>query len=287
MAVESWDDIRTALAVARNGTVSGAAQVLGVHHATVIRRIDALEEQLGARLFQRHPRGYALTEAGQALLKAAEQADERFAQMSAQIAGGGDRIEGDLIITSLPELADLVMPRLIALMRRHPTLRLRYLTDPRLFRLDAGEAHLAIRAGAQPTEPDYVVRPMAGIGHHLYAAAAYRDEYGALDDVTRHRFVLPGSEGRGAPYVRWLRERVGPENIVMVSNDSAAREAMIRAGLAMGWLPDGAASGLIRAMTRPEWSSDLWLVTHVDLHRTSKVQAALAALRGRTPPAGD
>ena len=99
MTLESWDDIRTALAVARSGTVSGAAQVLGVHHATVIRRIDALEEQLQARLFQRHPRGYALTEAGQALLKAAEQADERFSQMSAQIAGAGDRIEGDLIIT--------------------------------------------------------------------------------------------------------------------------------------------------------------------------------------------
>ncbi len=279
MKVESWDDIRTALAVARSGTVSGAAQMLGVHHATVIRRIDALEEQLQARLFQRHPRGYALTEAGQALLKAAEQADERFSQMSAQIAGAGDRIEGDLIITSLPELADLLMPRLISLMQQHPGLRLRYLTDPRLFRLDAGEAHLAIRAGAQPTEPDYVVLPLASTSHHLYASAGYLDAHGPVDDPSGHRFVLPGSEGRGAPYFKWIHDRVSPENIVMVSNDVAAREAVIRAGLAMGWLPAGSAAGLIRAMAMPEWDSDLWLVTHVDLHRTPKVQAALSALR--------
>ena len=64
MQVESWDDIRVAMAVARTGTVSGAAATLGVHHATVIRRIDALEASLKARLFQRHTRGYALTDAG-------------------------------------------------------------------------------------------------------------------------------------------------------------------------------------------------------------------------------
>ena len=162
MQIDSWDDIRNALAVARLGTVSAAAQVLGVHHATVIRRIDALEAALGVRLFQRHPRGYALTEAGQTLLDEAGAADARFAQMAARIAGAGERIEGDIVVTSLPELAGLVMPPLIGLMREHPGLRLRYVTDPRLYRLDTGEAQVAIRAGARPTEPDYVARHGVG-----------------------------------------------------------------------------------------------------------------------------
>ena len=61
--MNNWDEVKTALHVARIGTVSGAADVLGVHHATVIRHIDALEEQLGVKLFQRHPRGYTATEA--------------------------------------------------------------------------------------------------------------------------------------------------------------------------------------------------------------------------------
>lgn len=280
MTMENWDDIRVALAVARAGTVSGAAEALGVHHATVIRRIDALETQLGARLFQRHPRGYALTEAGQALLVAGGAADERFAQMAAQIAGSGDRIEGELVVTSLPELAGFVMPRLNALLRRHDGLRLRYVTDARLFRLDAGEAHVAIRAGAQPTEPDYVIRPMQPVFHRLYAAPAYLDANGPVADVARHRFCLPGPESHGAPVMRWLSDRVPPAHVVMISNDAEAREAVIRAGLAIGILADSRADGLTEVMCLPEWKSSLWLVTHVDLHRTSKVQAAVAALQG-------
>ena len=63
--MDNWDEIRTAYHVARAGTVSGAAADLGVHHATVIRHIDALEARLNVKLFQRHARGYTATEAGQ------------------------------------------------------------------------------------------------------------------------------------------------------------------------------------------------------------------------------
>lgn len=272
-----------ALAVARAGTVSAAADALGVHHATVIRRVDALEAQLGARLFQRHPRGYALTEAGRSLLQAATDAEERLAQMASQIAGAGNLIEGDLTITSLPGLADLVMPRLVGLMVGHPGLRLTYLTDVRLFRLDTGEAHLAIRAGARPTEDDYVVLPMAGVASVLYAAPSYLARHGPLDDLAGHRFALPGPSEERAPYMRWLSEHVPRNAVVLTSNDDHARETVIRAGLAVGALPASRAQGLVQAMTRPEWDAVLWLVTHVDLHRTPKVQAALAALRDQIP----
>ncbi|RMC38057.1 LysR family transcriptional regulator [Paracoccus alkanivorans] len=282
MNIESWDDIRTALAVARTGTVSAAAEALGVHHATVIRRVDALERQLGVRLFQRHTRGYALTEAGQVLLRSAGEADERFAQMASRIAGAGDRIEGDLVVTSLPELADLVMPRLLALLRRHPGLRLRYVTDARLYRLSTGEAHIAIRAGARPTEPDYVVRRLAVLPSRLYAAPAYLEAHGPVEDLARHRFAmpLPGAAGERAPYMRWLEERVPANNMVFLSNDFDAVEAVVRGGEALGVLKKERAEGLAEIMALPEWDSELWLVTHVDLHRTPKVQAALEALRG-------
>ncbi|MAL27015.1 MAG: LysR family transcriptional regulator [Croceicoccus sp.] len=280
MNIGSWDDIRIALAVARSGTVSGAAEALGVHHATVIRRIDALEAQLGTRLFQRHPRGYALTEPGQALLQVARDTDERFAQLAAQIGGAGDRIEGELVVTSLPGLSDLVMPRLIGLLRRHPGLRLNYVTDVRLFRLAAGEAHVAIRAGNRPTEPDYVVRRMTDLPQSLYATAGYLKDHGDPADLARQRLALPGPEARNAPLMRWLAARTPPDAVVMTANDTAAREAVIRAGLAMGPLPPARAAGLVEALSLPEWSSALWLVTHVDLHRTPKVQAAVAALRG-------
>ncbi|MFC3168408.1 MULTISPECIES: LysR family transcriptional regulator [Paracoccus] len=280
MSIESWDDLRIALAVARSGTVSAAAETLGVHHATVIRRIDGLEGQLGVKLFQRHPRGYALTEAGQAMLKVAGDADERFAQLAAQIVGGSDRIEGELVVTSLPELSDVVMPRLVRLMRQHPGLRLNYVTDVRLFRLDAGEAHVAIRAGSQPTEPDYVVRPMGTVRHPIYASPAYIAAHGPVSGIDGHRLALLGPQARNAPLMVWMRERVDPTQIVLTANDEAAREAVIRAGLAIGPLSPSRAEGLVEVMALPEWESRLWLVTHVDLHRTPKVQAVVAALRG-------
>ncbi|WP_207100983.1 LysR family transcriptional regulator [Paracoccus shandongensis] len=280
MNFDSWDDLRIALAVARHGTVSAAADTLGVHHATVIRRIDGLEAQLGVKLFQRHPRGYALTEAGQAMLKVAGEADERFAQLAARIAGGGDRIEGELVVTSLPELADVVMPRLIRLMRQHPGLRLNYVTDTRLFRLDAGEAHVAIRAGSQPTEPDYVVRSMGTMRHPVYAAPEYIAAHGAVTDIAGHSLALMGPQARNAPLMRWLQGRIDPGQIVLTASDESAREAVIRAGLAIGPLSPSRAEGLVEVMALPEWESRLWLVTHVDLHRSPKVQAAVAALRG-------
>lgn len=279
MNFDSWDDLRIALAVARTGTVSAAAETLGVHHATVIRRIDGLEQQLGVKLFQRHPRGYALTEAGQAMLKVAGDADERFAQLAAQIAGGGDRIEGELVVTSLPELADVVMPRLIRLMRQHPGLRLNYVTDVRLFRLDAGEAHVAIRAGSQPTEPDYVVRTIGTVRQPVYASPGYVAAHGTVADLEGHPLALPGPQARNAPLMRWLQGRVEPAHVVLTANEDSAREAVIRAGLAIGPLSPSRAEGLVEVMALPEWESRLWLVTHVDLHRTPKVQAAVAALR--------
>ncbi|MFV2038021.1 MAG: LysR family transcriptional regulator, partial [Paracoccaceae bacterium] len=81
--------MRTAYQVARAGTVSGAAEVLGVHHATVIRHVDALEQSLGVKLFQRHSRGYTPTEAGQDLLKVAAATDDQLAQLVGRIKGRG------------------------------------------------------------------------------------------------------------------------------------------------------------------------------------------------------
>ncbi|WP_088706251.1 helix-turn-helix domain-containing protein [Noviherbaspirillum denitrificans] len=58
-----WDDLRYVLAVARTGSLSGAARELAVRHSTMLRRIDAIEEKLQTRLFERLRSGYETTEA--------------------------------------------------------------------------------------------------------------------------------------------------------------------------------------------------------------------------------
>lgn len=288
MGIDNWDEIRTAYQVARIGTVSGAAEVLGVHHATVIRHIDALEARLGAKLFQRHPRGYTPTEAGAHLLAVGQATEDQFAQLAARIAGVGEEVSGELIVTSLPTLSGLVLPALRQLMFDHPGLRLRYLTDQRLFRLEYGEAHVAIRAGARPAEPDNVVQPLTQLQHALYAAPAYAESFGlpaTEEELAAHRFVGPEGVENRAPFHRWLAERIPSECIVFRANEFEAQECALREGMGLGFLPvreGGRDDGLIEVMgARPEWQAPLWLVTHVDLHRTPKVQAALAALKMR------
>lgn len=286
MPFDNWDEIRTAFQVARVGTVSGAAEVLGVHHATVIRHVDALEAKLGTKLFQRHPRGYTPTEAGQQLLSVGQATEDQFAQLAARIAGAGEEVTGELIVTSLPGLSGLVLQAMALLSVQHPGLRLRYLTDNRVFRLEYGEAHVAVRAGPRPTEPDNVVQ---SLGHHpnaLYGSQAYADRYGLPEsetDLQQHRFVASDNLDTRAPFLRWLTERVREEQIIVRANSFEAWQSAIELGLGLGFLPVRTANRDPRLIEvfppRPDWQSDIWLVTHVDLHRTTKVQAFVAALK--------
>ncbi len=286
MTIGNWDEIRTAFHVARLGTVSAAAEALGVHHATVIRHIDALEARLGAKLFQRHARGYTPTDAGRELLSVAQVADERFSQMAARIGGARDDISGELIVTALPGFLSLVSPAILRLLSAHSGLTVRYVTDQRVFRLEYGEAHVALRAGSRPQEPDNVVQPLMTEDYAIYGARSYIDRYGrpaTEDDLTGHRFVGPEDPRHRAPFWRWLLDRVPPEALVFRSNDVLATVDAVAGGAALGFMPVTAALGHPQVeqifAPRPEWQVPVWLVTHVDLHRTAKVQAFLAAVK--------
>ncbi|WP_299025457.1 LysR family transcriptional regulator [uncultured Sulfitobacter sp.] len=284
--MQNWDEVRTAYQVARKGTVSGAADALGVHHATVIRHIDALEGRLGVKLFQRHARGYTPTEAGEDLLRVAQATEDQFGQLVSRIKGHGTKVTGDLVVTSLVGLVPRIAPLLVAFQTEYPELVVRYLTGDRLFRLEYGEAHVAIRAGRAPEQPDNVVQPFVDLAVGLYAAQSYVARYGVPETVETydaHRFVGHEDEDNRAPFNQWLGQTVPRENIVFRSNDSQSLAAAVVAGAGIGFLtPQEAAAydNLVRvAAPRPEWSSPLWLVTHMDLHRTTKVQALLQFLK--------
>ena len=286
MSVESWDEIRTAYHVARVGTVSGAAEALGVHHATVIRHVDALEARLGVRLFQRHARGYTATEAGEDLLRVARATDDQFAQLVNRIRGGGRSVTGELVVTALPGLAPLLVPTLDRFRTAHPEVVLRLLTDTRLLRLEYGEAHVAIRAGARPQEPDNVVQPLARMRHGLYAARSYAEARGVPADENSfagHVFVGADNEETPVPFLRWLARSVPHEAIRWRSGDITALEDAVIAGAGLGFVAQWRAlrhRDLVCVLPpRAEWDVPLWLVTHVDLHRSAKVQAALAHLK--------
>ncbi len=286
--MQSWDEIQTAYHVARVGTVSGAAEALGIHHATVIRHVDALETRLGTKLFQRHPRGYSTTEAGELLLKVAQTTADQFSHLTERITGASNDISGELIVTSLPGLAQLVVATLARLKVAHPGLRVRYVSDPRLFRLEFGEAHVAIRAGGKPQEPDNVVQRFCSFPNALYASRGYIERHGmpARDDIAslaRHTFVGPVDVESPAPFYRWLAKHIAPDSIAFRTNEREAVLEAVSQGVALGFLTPFMLRGrddLVQVMPpQPDWETPLWLVTHVDLHRTRRVQLFLKAVK--------
>jgi DNA-binding transcriptional LysR family regulator len=286
MSVDTWDEIRTAYHVARMGTVSGAAEVLGVHHATVIRHVDALESRLGVKLFQRHARGYTATEAGLDLLQVAQATDDQFGQLVSRIKGRGDEVTGELVVTSLSGISPLISPVLVRFQQENPGLVVRFITGEKVLRLEYGEAHVAVRAGTRPDQPDNVVQPFHQLNVGLYASRDYIARRGRPEtdaDLAAHDFIGWDDPDSRAPSAVWMRANLPPSvNVYRCTDGIPMRDAVI-AGAGLGFLTACEARWhpeVVEVMpARDEWSAPLWLVTHVDLHRTTKVQAFLAALK--------
>ena len=131
-----------------------------------------------------------------------------------------------------------------------------------------------------------MVQPFVRLSVGLYATKAYIKEHGHPDlfgDTSGHRFVCHDAAENRAPFNKWLRSHVAEDTITFRSSDARALEHAVMAGAGVGFLPvieARANPNLVEIMDPSEdWSSPLWLVTHVDLHRTNKVQAFLSFLK--------
>ena len=283
--MEYWTELRTALMVARLGTISAAAEALGVHRATVNRHVETLEGAFGAPLFQRHARGYALTDAGRDMLEVAGRADEMFGDLVGRSRGKAGQLSGSLIVTALAGVAPLVMPAIGAFHLAHPLIALEFVAGAQLARLEYGEAHVAIRAGAKPEVPDYVVTMFCRLRFGLYASHSYIDRAGHPDPdrLDGHRFVGAVGLRRPVPYADWMTDNVPSDALALRTTDQQVLHTAVCEGLGLGFLAehDACVRPDLVAIIPPgdAWSTALWMVTHVDLHRTTKVQAFLTHLK--------
>ena len=285
--LKNWEEVRIAYHVARLGTLSAAAEHLGIHHATVIRHIDALEGQLGCKLFQRNPRGYHPTEAGIELMQTAEKTKELLGQMAGNLKGRRGAVSGELVVTSLSGLSPLITPLLSEFLQLYPDIRMTFIGDDRTLQLEYGEAHVALRAGARPQEMSNIVQQVGRLPIALFAHRQYVEKYGPMKgdggDLANHRFVHRVLATTRAPFDIWMKENVPESSIVYKATDMRSVEDAVHAGAGIGFLSVATGQGnpdLVQMTPcRPEWDSVLWLVTHMDLHRTSKVQALASFLK--------
>ena len=282
-----WQDIKVAFEVARRGTLTSAAQALGVHHSTVLRRINHLEQSLNTRLFHRHARGYTMTETGAQLFASAEQINEQLESLHSSIMAADTTLSGSLLLTTVSGFIDILAPVCELFQQRHPQVQLEILLDQKRLRLDHGQAHIAVRAGPRPDEGDYIAQHLCIRDSGLFAHERYLARMGepkSLSELQQHHFIsgVTGFNSR-VPYFAWVDEHINASQITLrVSETSDANRAIVNA-LGIGGMQKEVAR--LYPQLRPvlpeelNWQHDVWLVTHHQMHRSAKVQAFAQLLK--------
>lgn len=275
-----WDDLRFFLAVARAGRLTVAARRLGADHATVSRRITALEAALKAKLFERRPQGYALTEHGERLLAKAEAMETEALAASSEIGGADLALSGAVRIGAPDGFGTMFLgPRLARLAQTYPDLEVQLIAMPRLLSLSKREADIAISL-APPKEGKIVARKLTDYRLRLYAS---RDYVGRAAPVTKvedlfdHVVVGYIDDMIFTPELDYLDEVAkGLRARVQSSNLIAQRNATL-AGAGVCVLPD------FLAANEPELvcilpdevslTRSFWLIVHADLKDVARVRA--------------
>jgi DNA-binding transcriptional LysR family regulator len=275
-----WDDLRLVLAVARAGSLVGAARSLGISHPTVFRRVNRIEGRLGVRLFERARDGYALTAAGEELTTLAGRMDGEIAALERRLAGRDLRPAGSVRVTTTDTLLlGLLTPLFAAFRRRHPEITLEVAAANSFFNLSRREADVAIRPSRDPPDP-LVGRKIADI-----ATAVYRPRRSpelADDDLARRDWVIPDDSLSHLPIARWLADRRLEGRAVYRANSLVALLDAARNGLGLVVLPcyvgDREPAVARVGAPREELRSELWLLTHPDLRRVARIRAFLDAM---------
>ena len=278
----AWDDFRTVLAVCREGTLSGAARLLGVNHSTVFRRINALEEKLGVRLFERLPEGYAMTEAGESVREAGERIENEVLGLSRKLIGRDLGLHGTLRVTAPDAFAiKRLTPLLVRFSKRYPDIRLELSMANHYLDLARRETDVAIRATTTPPET-VIGRRLCALVTTVYGAGSYLESSPPGQTMEQHAWLMPDDALSLLPFAPWLKKHYPSASVVYRSNSLLGLFEATRCGMGIAPLPcflGDPESGMQRLIDPPEaLASELWLLTHPDLRRTARVRAFMEFL---------
>lgn len=268
----NWDDLRFFLAVARSGSVSGAARRLGVQHSTVSRRLSRFERQLGTRLFERRQGRYELTPSGERVMEATGRIEREVLGVDNAVLGTDTLLIGPLRVAALNNMATTVlMPMFTAFQRAHPQVELHVVVANVDVSLPQREADVAIRMTNTPSET-LVGKRVATVkstvyGHRDYLArvreAGAEPEWLGVDCCDFHR--------------TWTRQLAGEPRHGFYSDDTLLTVAALKQGLGVSIIPCfmGDAEPELERWREPDPAHDLglWVLLHPDLRRTARVLA--------------
>ncbi len=271
-----WDDLRIFLSVARSESLSAAAKHLKIDPATVGRRIARLEDILAARLFQKSPQGYALTEAGLRLIPHAEQAEAALIAGSAALSGP-EGLTGQIRIGAPDGCANYLLPQVIArICDENPGLEVQIVALPRVFNLSKREADMAI-AVSRPEAGRLTVQKLTDYHLHLAASRDYLARHPPItsaQELKNHRFVGYIPDMIFDKELDYLAE-IGVTPPPLASNSVSVQLNFLRHGAGVGVVHDfalPAAPELIRVIPdQIGLTRAFWLIRHADDTRVARL----------------
>jgi DNA-binding transcriptional LysR family regulator len=287
MSAFDWDDLRFFLAVARAGRLTAAARQLEADHTTVSRRISALEAALKAKLFERSPQGYTLTEQGERLLKHAETMETQALAVASELGGADLALSGTVRIGAPDGIGTYFLaPELGALAERHPSLTLQLVALPRTFSLSKREADIAVTL-EQPTEGRLVSRKLTDYRLRLYASQDYLMRHGPvteLSDLTGKTLVTYVADLLYSPVLDYFSalEKYTARRFECAS--VVAQAEAVRAGVGIGVLHDYAVRQfpeLQVVLPDVSYLRTYWLVTHADVRSLRRVEEVYSFILSR------
>jgi molybdate transport repressor ModE-like protein len=289
-----WNDLQFFLAVARSGTISAAGRRLGVDHATVSRRVTALEDALEAKLFERNLRGYNLTQTGERLFASAEAMEAEAHKAERQAAPEGQRVSGTVRISTLEGFGNFFLaPRLPAFATAHPDLAVELVSIQQIIALSRREADIAVTL-RRPDGNRFVCEKLTDYALFVYGAGTYLERAGhprSVEELSHHPFAGYIEElifTRGLDYLDEVSPGLKPK--FQCSSLHAQMEAVV-AGFGLAVLPAFIADPrpeLVRVL--PEAASLIrtyWIIAHTEVADIARVRLARRFIREQTAAAAD
>ena len=266
-----WDDLRIFLAVARAGSISGAATRLGVQHSTVSRRLRALEERLGTRLIERKTSGNELTEAGEDLQLSARKIEAEILEFEGARSGEDTGAAGELRVTAINNMASSVlMPVFARFSAAYPDIELHVQVSNKFVRLAERDADIAIRLTNTPLDTLIGTR-LTTVASAVYGSRAYCAQVRAGE--AQEKWL--GIECCGF-HMSWTKDACPEHDHNFYVDDTLLTLAALRVGAGLAYLPcfmgDSEPSLLRFRAPEPRHDLGLWLLYHRDLRRTKRVR---------------
>ena len=272
-----WEFYRSFLAVIREGSLSGAARVLGLTQPTVGRHIDALEDSLGVSLFTRSQNGLSPTESALSLMPHADAMASAADALRRAATGAADEERGTVRLTASEIIGTEVLPPMLTAARmKHPLVEVEMVISNRNTDLLRREADIAIRM-AQPTQSALVARKVGTVHLGFHAHPSYAEKYGlptTIEELSEHP-VIGYDRNASIRRLDHLDIELTRDFFSYRCDSDVAQYAMLKAGYGVGvcQYPLGARDGLIPFMPEAfDFPLDIWVVMHEDLRGNRRMR---------------